>query len=205
MFKRISVLLRREGDSLAQFSEGWLRHGELIRKLPGVRGYLQNHVVASYTPPHEAPLIADGFVELRFDTPDAMAAAFSSPAARTMAEDEPNFLGHGSGYALKGDDCLREASEGAKLVIALPDDRPQMRAAQERNLSALCPVDLLLDEVVDLIAKPGMSPPQPARLFWHVHFSDANLAHLAAQKIVEQLAVTRTRGSVFRVRTIKIV
>lgn len=202
MFKRMSVLVRREGDTRAQFSQGWLRHGRFIADLPGLRGYVQNHVEEEFDPPVAPLLRADGFVELRFDSPEAMALAFTSPAAHAMAADEPHFLGHGSGYALAGDDGLREAQDGNKLIVALGDGDP---ARVMDEIAALNPLALIRDDVTALIAKPYMAPPQPAQSFLHLHYRDAGAADHAARKIIAITQAGTLKAAIFRVRTVRFV
>lgn len=201
MFKRMSVLVGREGDTRAQFSQGWLRHGRFIADLPGLRGYVQNHVEEDFAPPGTSFLHADGFVELRFDSPEAMARAFAGPAARAMAQDEPNFLGHGSGYALSDDTGLLDAEGGNKLIVAVGDGDP---APLQAGIMDLSPLALIRDDVIALIAKPGMAP-QPAKTFFHVRYADAAMACEAAQKIANmaKAKADHLRAAVFRVKTVR--
>ncbi|MBO9581709.1 MAG: EthD family reductase [Sphingobium sp.] len=200
MFKRMSVLVRRDGDSQAQFSQGWLHHGEFITQLPGLRGYVQNHVEEEFAPPGGAFLRADGFVELCFDSPEAMAEAFQSSAAVAMAQDEPNFLGHGSGYSLAGYTGLRDAEEGNKLIVAVEQgDAAQLEAA----IATLPSQALIRDEVTALIAKAAMAPPQPVKCFLHLFFSNAEEARNTARALAALTTKTGLQTAVFRVRTIR--
>lgn len=203
MFKRMSVLVRREGDSRAYFAEKWLAHAAFISGLPGVRGYLQNHVVEEF--PGAAPLRVDGVVELRFDSPAAMAEAFKSPAAKLMAADEPGFLGHGSGYALKTDGALSAAEAGDKLIVALTDAAPEAALAYADALARDTGAALVKDDVADLIAKPNMAPPQPVQYFLHLFCGGAEAASAAGK---QALVLARDRGlnvAPLRVRTVTIV
>ena len=54
-------------------------------RMPGVRRYVQNHVVADGA-------AYDGIAELWFDSPADMQAAFTSEAAQEAARDAANFL-----------------------------------------------------------------------------------------------------------------
>lgn len=200
MFKRMSVLVRREGDTRAQFSQGWLRHGRFIADLPGLRGYVQNHVEEEFAAPGPPFLRADGFVELRFDSPEAMALAFSSPAARAMAQDEPHFLGHGSGYGLCADTGLGDAQSGNKLILALNGGDP---APLEAGLAAMPLPGLIRDDVAALIPKPGMAPPQPVSSFWHAYCVDAAAVRDAAHRIADIAQAARLHVAIFRVRTVR--
>jgi uncharacterized protein (TIGR02118 family) len=202
MFKRMSVLVRRPGDDRAFFSRGWERHAAPVADLPRVRGYIQNHVEEAFTSVEEAPIEVDGFVELLWDRPEDMAAAFASPAARPMVEDEPNFLGHGSGYALKAAPALFEA-EGGKLIVAAVGGQDRLNAL-ETGLSTLEGLRLLIrDDVAGLIPKPGMAPPQPVDAFFHLYFDAIGPACEAGRRIAA--ARWEARLGVYRVRTIRFV
>jgi uncharacterized protein (TIGR02118 family) len=204
MFKRMSILVRRPQDDRATFAEGWRKHADLISDLPGVRAYQQNHVVEDFTSVSARPLAIDGIVELRFDSPDAMAQAFQSPAAKAMAADEPNFLGHGSGYALTTDGPLRPVDGGAKLIVALSgsSDPAAALAGDLAKLEGL--VDVTRDDVSELIAKPGMAPPQPADLFFHLSFDTAQSASAAGRDLAAR-PLPGVMLDVVRVRTVTIV
>lgn len=194
MFKRMSVLVRRPDHDRAAFSRLWARHAAPVSGLPKVRGYIQNHVEQDFS--LAAPIRADGFVELLWDAAEDMAAAFASPAARPMVEDEPGFLGHGSGYALRAAAPLREAP-GGKLVVAVVGQADvEAAAAGLPGLSGL-----LRDEVTRLIPKLGMAPPQPLDAFVHLWFDDQQ----AAQDAGPRLAALGPSVGVWRVRTIRFV
>lgn len=197
MFKRMSVLVRREGDTREQFLQGWLRHGRFIADLPGLRGYVQNHVVQEFALPGAPFLRADGFVELQFDSPEAMARAFTSPAARAMAQDEPNFLGHGSGYALRADTGLGDAEAGDKLIVALGEGDAAALVAAARLPG------LIRDDVAALIAKPGMAPPQPVSSFCHIFGVAPARAHQTVDAMARVAADARLPLAVFRVKTVR--
>ena len=206
MFKRMSVLVRRPGDDRADFSRGWERHAAPVSGLPRVRGYIQNHVQEEFMAAEEALIQADGFVELLWDRPEDMAAAFASPAARPMVEDEPNFLGHGSGYALKAAPALRESS-GGKLIVAAAAgvDRTKLDRL-EASLSALEGLQVTIrDDVASLIPKPGMAPPQPVDAFFHLYFDDADAARRAGKRIADDARSWAVRLGVYRVRTLRFV
>ena len=200
MFKRMSVLVRRDGDTREQFSRGWLNHGQFITGLPGLRGYVQNHVVEDFGTADARFLAADGFVELRFDSPEAMAAAFASPAARAMAQDEPNFLGHGSGYAFAADTGLGDAEAGNKLMIALGDCHA--KALRDAAIG-MATVRVIEDDVIELIAKPGMAPPQPVGRFLHLYCPNAEAAQAIGIALADLAAQAGLQAAIFRVRTVR--
>lgn len=77
MIKFVVVLYRRPDLTVAQFRDN-LRgeHGPLAERLPGLRRYVQNHVVADSTRAHPG---WDAVVELWWDDRETMEAAWRSP------------------------------------------------------------------------------------------------------------------------------
>jgi len=74
MIKRTSLVWKRPELSDAEFRRIWLgEHAEYAKKLPGVREYTIDFVT---DPPKGAP---SGIATLRFDTREALEAAFSDP------------------------------------------------------------------------------------------------------------------------------
>ncbi|NIF80769.1 EthD family reductase [Paraburkholderia sp. Cy-641] len=204
MFKRMSVLVRRTGDNRERFSRNWERHAAPVARLPKVRGYIQNHVEEDFTVPGGSAIEVDGFVELLWDRPEDMAAAFASAAARPMVEDEPNFLGHGSGYAIRKASPLRE-SAGGKLIVAAVGGAAALDAIEARCQVLQQRAVLIRDDVADLIAKPGMEPPQPVSAFFHLQFDNAESARKAGHRLASCAASVDARLSVCRVRTLRFV
>ena len=95
MIKRISLLTRKPGLSEAAFSRYWREvHGPMVKRLPGVRGYFQNHIVdrghRHDLPSGDQPV--DGVVEFWFDSVEAMDAAFASPAGKELWADGAKFI-----------------------------------------------------------------------------------------------------------------
>lgn len=91
MIKGVWQLKRLPGMSLDEFRRYWIEvHGAMGHKVPGFRRYVQSHLV------DEAYLYAtpeyDGVVNIWFDSPAAMAAAFASPQGMAMAKDGAQFL-----------------------------------------------------------------------------------------------------------------
>jgi uncharacterized protein (TIGR02118 family) len=81
--KRMSLLKRLPGMSETQFRHEWCNvHDGLVRKMPGVRGYRQNPIVAREWEKGKAcdyeELPIDGIVELWFDDEEGLEAAFAS-------------------------------------------------------------------------------------------------------------------------------
>lgn len=104
MIKRISLLTRRDEWSEEDFRRHWLEvHGPLAQKVPGMRRYVQNHIVDR----SGHPLLpssggrVDGVAELWFDDREAMEKALSSPEAKAMFEDGAKMLGAVTTYLVE--------------------------------------------------------------------------------------------------------
>ena len=90
LLKRISTLRRRTDLSADDFRREWRVHADLVRAMPGVSGYRQNVVTERERIKGEPcgydGLPIDGIVELWFESPEVLNAAFASPQGqRTMA------------------------------------------------------------------------------------------------------------------------
>ncbi|MEU1289239.1 EthD family reductase [Kitasatospora sp. NPDC005856] len=84
--KLIRLVKRREGLPLREFRELSLgKHAELVRQLPGLRGYLQGHTRDGFYGIGEAVL--DAAYQLWFDDERALDAALASPQF-ARAEEE---------------------------------------------------------------------------------------------------------------------
>jgi len=86
MTKVLVVLQKKPEMPRDEFRRYWRDvHGPIGARMPGVRKYIQNHVVDDGAP-------FDGVAEMWFDSPDAMRTAFTSEAAQEAARDAANFL-----------------------------------------------------------------------------------------------------------------
>jgi uncharacterized protein (TIGR02118 family) len=87
MLKFVVVLCRRPDLTPEQFRAN-LRdeHGPLAEQLPGLRRYVQNHVVEDPTRPHPG---WDAVIELYWDDWEAMEAAWRSPEGRRATSHLP--------------------------------------------------------------------------------------------------------------------
>ena len=91
MIKVISVFRRRGGMSVEDFQAYWLEvHAPIVKKLPGVCGYIQNHTLASgYKKRNPA---VDGVAELSFTNTDALRAIAGSKELLATKNDHANFI-----------------------------------------------------------------------------------------------------------------
>jgi uncharacterized protein (TIGR02118 family) len=89
MAKIIFVLHRRRDQTREQCLQRWsgTTHIAIVRKLPGLTKWVQNHVVSA---PGEAA--CDGIGELWFESDEAMTEALKSTEMAAAAEDAKSFL-----------------------------------------------------------------------------------------------------------------
>jgi uncharacterized protein (TIGR02118 family) len=95
--KVVFVLFRRADLTHEQSLAEWngKRHTSIVGKIPGLKKWVQNHVIS--VPGDPAP---DGIGELRFDNTEAM----NSPEMAAAVEDAKNFLDMERTYALVVDE-----------------------------------------------------------------------------------------------------
>ena len=96
MIKSISMLTRKGELSHEAFVRRWVEiHAPLAHAVPGLRRYVQSHIVAEPTRPDipTTDVAVDGIAELWFDDREAMARANASPEARRLHADGALFIG----------------------------------------------------------------------------------------------------------------
>ena len=93
MVKLIYCITRKPGLSVEEFQRYWREtHGPVAGAIPGVRRYVQCHVLPELYGRQSPPY--DGAAELWFDDLDAMRAAMQTPELKAALEDEKNFIDH---------------------------------------------------------------------------------------------------------------
>lgn len=91
MIKVISLFKRRPDLSLEAFTQHWIgTHAELVRRVPGIRHYVQSQTIASGYRKGEPAF--DGMAALWYEDTDAMRRAAEAPESREAMEDNRNFL-----------------------------------------------------------------------------------------------------------------
>jgi uncharacterized protein (TIGR02118 family) len=96
MIKSISLLTRKAGLSHEEFVKHWLEvHAPLAHLVPGLRRYVQSHIVGERTRPDipTTDVEVDGVAETRYDDLPAMERANASPEAKALHADGALFIG----------------------------------------------------------------------------------------------------------------
>lgn len=91
MVKMVIFFKRKAGMTVEAFQEHWrTRHAAIISRLPGIRRYVQNAVLASAYRKGEPAF--DAIAESWFDDTQAMKNLARTPEYAAVLADEPNFI-----------------------------------------------------------------------------------------------------------------
>lgn len=96
MIKSIGLLTRKNGLTHQEFVKHWSEvHAPLAHVVPGIRRYVQSHIVEERTRPDipSTEVEIDGIAELWYDDRAAMERANASPEARRLHADGALFIG----------------------------------------------------------------------------------------------------------------
>jgi uncharacterized protein (TIGR02118 family) len=113
MIKRLTLIYRRDGMSVEEFRRHWLEvHGPLAARTPGLRRYVQHHVLESRS--RHNVLRPDGIAELWFDSAEEERRFFDSELGRLQREDGRNFVGFSTSFVVEEHEFdLAAATAGA--------------------------------------------------------------------------------------------
>ena len=96
MIKSVGLLTRRDGLTREDFVKHWLEvHAPLAHAVPGVRRYVQSHIVEERTRPDipTTAVVIDGIAELWYDDRAAMERANASPEAKRLHAEGALYIG----------------------------------------------------------------------------------------------------------------
>jgi uncharacterized protein (TIGR02118 family) len=96
MIKSISLLTRKEGWTHEQFVRHWVEvHAPLAHAVPGLRRYVQSHIVEERTRPDipTTEVEIDGIAELWYDDRESMLRSLASPESKALHADGARFIG----------------------------------------------------------------------------------------------------------------
>jgi uncharacterized protein (TIGR02118 family) len=90
MVKVVFFCKKKPGMDSDDFRRHWIEtQGSLAAKIPGMRKYVQHHIVATLDGSQPA---WDGYAEVWFDDQEALERGFATPEADAATADMPNFL-----------------------------------------------------------------------------------------------------------------
>jgi uncharacterized protein (TIGR02118 family) len=104
MIKVVGLLTRKPELTHAQFVDHWLNiHGPLAHAVPGVRRYVQSHIIGSRSRPDipETAVEIDGIAELWYDDEAALAHAAATPEMKRLTDDGALFIGRIKSYVVE--------------------------------------------------------------------------------------------------------
>jgi uncharacterized protein (TIGR02118 family) len=96
MIKSVSLLVRKAGMTHEQFMKHWVEiHAPLALEVPGLRRYVQSHILEDRKRPDVAPLDVeiDGIAELWYDDRESLTRALASPEGKALYADGALFIG----------------------------------------------------------------------------------------------------------------
>jgi uncharacterized protein (TIGR02118 family) len=104
MIKSIGLLTRKPEITHEQFMKHWVEiHAPLAHAVPGVRRYVQNHILEERGRPDipTTEVEIDGIAELWFDDREAMALANGSAEAKRLHDDGALFIGRIKSFVIE--------------------------------------------------------------------------------------------------------
>ena len=104
MIKVVGLLTRRPELTHHQFVAHWLNiHAPLALAVPGLRRYVQSHVIGTRTRPDipETHVEIDGIAELWYDDEAALARAAATPEMKRLTDDGARFIGQIKSYLVE--------------------------------------------------------------------------------------------------------
>lgn len=116
MVKVIAIIKRKPGMTVEAFQEHWRTgHADVVKRLPGLRRYVQSHTIPSGYRKGEP--VWDGIAELWFDSTDALRALAGTAENAAVQEDEGRFIDRGTMTTLVTDEHV--IKEGAVPATAV--------------------------------------------------------------------------------------
>ena len=104
MIKVMGLLTRKPELTHEQFVKHWFEiHGPLARSVPGVRRYVQSHIIGTRTRPDipETAVEIDGIAELWYDDQEALARAAATPEIKRLTDDGALFISQIKSYVIE--------------------------------------------------------------------------------------------------------
>lgn len=135
MVKMVIFFKRKSGMSVEAFQDHWRNtHASIIVRLPGIRRYVQSHVMPSCYREGEPEF--DAVAESSFDDTQAMKSLSGSPEYAEVLADEPNFIERSGMKSIITDEhVIKDAPAPANGVksIDFVTHRPGMQIDEFRS------------------------------------------------------------------------
>ena len=132
MIKVLSFFKRKDGLEVEDFQTHWrTQHADLVKRLPGLRRYVQNHTLPSGYTKKEPDF--DGVAEAWFDDTQALRVSGASDSYRAVKADEENFIRASSlGSILVNEIVIQEGllPDGAVKMMAFLNKLPNLPVDQ---------------------------------------------------------------------------
>jgi uncharacterized protein (TIGR02118 family) len=124
VIKRLTMWYSRPGLSREEALRHWLEdHAPLVRQVPGVRGYVQDHCVDS---PEGGGVPYTGLGEVWFDSFESAAAATRTPEWSAVIEDADTFMDLGTVIAAWAEEHEIVAPDGGAPQKQSPPTATQL-------------------------------------------------------------------------------
>jgi uncharacterized protein (TIGR02118 family) len=185
MIAAISLMRRRDDVSLSDFRRHWLDvHGPLVCGFPGLRSYVQDHVIESSTTNAPArDMRIDGFPILWFDNDDDRLRAHQSPEMAACNVDSRLFIGAVSRVICEPRIVVPQAQDAGRIkVIALLPGEAADDAALERYAAHVRELPGLRGLLLYRVLQQG---PAPSSTIPHLPVSTAGIAELSFASLVD--------------------
>ncbi len=104
MIKMLALLTRKDGITHEEFVRHWYEiHGPLAHAVPGIRRYVQSHIVGTRSRPDipDTNVEVDGIAELWYDDMAAFERAAATPEMKRLTDDGALFIGRIKSYIIE--------------------------------------------------------------------------------------------------------
>lgn len=132
MVKVVTFLKRKAGMPVEEFQAYWrTRHPDVVTRLPGIRRYVQSHVLPTAYARGEP--VHDGIAEVWADSTDALRAMTASPVHPELVADEARFIDRARmGFLVTEEHAVLDGAvpEGAVKAIEFLTRRPGISVAE---------------------------------------------------------------------------
>src|SRR5215212_2387902 len=125
MVKVLTFITRKAGMPVDEFQQYWrAEHPKAVTKLPGIRRYVQSHVLPSTYAKGEP--VHDGIAEVWADDTDAFRAMTKSPAHPALIDDETRFIDRSKMGIIVTDEEIPKEGTGSLKAIEFFTRKPSM-------------------------------------------------------------------------------